>query len=86
MSWGKMTFGGKCRSQGYYGKKWGKMLFGEKCCREKCCGEKRLWGKLSCTRKEQSSPIKNNPSIARSIHPYQKQSKPFESNPGHIQH
>ena len=50
MSWGKMTFGEKCRSQGYYGKKWGKMFFGEKCRREKCRGEKRLWGKLSCTR------------------------------------
>ena len=49
MSWGKMTFGEKCRSQGYYGKKWGKMFFGEKCRREKCRGEKRLWGKLSCT-------------------------------------
>ena len=49
MSSGKMTFGGKCRSQGYHGKKWGKMFFGEKCRREKCRGEKRLWGKLSCT-------------------------------------
>ena len=57
MSWGKMTFGEKCRSQGYYGKKWGKMFFGEKCRREKCRGEKRLWGKLSCTRQAGNSSI-----------------------------
>ena len=42
MSQGKMTFGEKCRSQGYYGKKmgqnafWGKMLQG-----------KMSWGKTS---------------------------------------
>jgi len=36
MSWGKMTFGEKCRSQGYYGKKWGKMSQG-----------KMSWGKMS---------------------------------------
>ena len=44
-----MTFEEKCHSQGYHGKKWGKMFLGEKCRREKCHGEKRPWGKLSCT-------------------------------------
>ena len=31
MSWGKTSFGEKCRSQEFYVKKWGKMSFGEKC-------------------------------------------------------
>ena len=45
MSWGKMTFGGKCRSHIFYRKKWGNMSFGEKCRREKCYREKCHLGK-----------------------------------------
>ena len=37
-----MTFGEKCRSQGYYGKKWGKMFFWGKMSQGKMS-----WGKTS---------------------------------------
>ena len=45
MSWGKLTFGEKRRSQINYLKKWGNMSFGEKCRREKCYREKCHLGK-----------------------------------------
>ena len=54
---GKNDFWGKMSQSRISWEKMGKMFFGEKRRREKCRGEKRLWGKLSCTRQAGNSSI-----------------------------
>ena len=46
---GKNDFWGKMSQSRISWEKMGKKFFWGKCRREKCRGEKRLWGKLSCT-------------------------------------